>query len=61
DRLRRGPGIGPATAVTLVADLPEPGPLDRKGPARPWGGSPRATATQAPCAAGAAYGVGAPA
>jgi transposase len=30
DLLRSGPGIGPTTALTLLADLPELGRLDRK-------------------------------
>lgn len=40
DLLRSVPGIGPTTAYTLLAELPELGPLDRKAVAALVGGAP---------------------
>ena len=59
DLLRSVPGIGPTTALSLLAEVPELGQLDRKAIAA-WSASPRSTVRAAPCVDGASSGAGAP-
>ena len=60
DLLRTVPGIGPTTARTLLAELPELGRLDRRAHRRAWSGSRRSTATVGSPRAGGTSGAAAP-
>ena len=63
DLLQGGSGIGPVVSITLMADLPELGTLDRWriASASPrWWGSPRLTGTAGCCEASVGYGAAEP-
>ena len=60
DLLKTVPGVGDATARTLIADLPELGTLDRRKIAALVGVAPFIPPTAAGCAAGEPSGAAAP-